>query len=134
MLIQSQTCFLFLAGHWPRALELLTLKEPMCPILEVQMPALLIARFRGNVDELTRAYDRAHRVIMDAGGAPGELRHHCAVGDDSLYLIGVWESEELLKARFASGRFQQILAEAGFPSTDTAEVTILHLHAVEPPL
>ncbi|MDQ0864727.1 hypothetical protein QF036_002308 [Arthrobacter globiformis] len=41
--------------------------------------ALLIARFRGDVEELTRAYDRAHKVIMEAGGPPGELRHHCAV-------------------------------------------------------
>ncbi|MBT2530980.1 hypothetical protein J7E83_02355 [Arthrobacter sp. ISL-48] len=98
------------------------------------MPALLIARFRGDVDELTRAYDRVHKVIMDAGGAPGELRHHCAVGDDSLYLVGVWESEELLAARFASEGFQRILAEAGFPSTEDAEITVLHLHAIEPPL
>ncbi len=30
------------------------------------MPALLIARFRGDVEQLTRAYDRAHRAIMDA--------------------------------------------------------------------
>ena len=33
------------------------------------MPALLIARFRGDVGQLTRAYDRAHRAVMDAGGA-----------------------------------------------------------------
>ncbi|MDQ0618511.1 hypothetical protein [Arthrobacter globiformis] len=98
------------------------------------MSALLIARFRGDVEELTRAYDRAHKVIMEAGGPPGELRHHCAVDDDSLYLIGVWEFEELLRARFASDHFQRILAQAGFPSTDHAEVTILHLHAIEPPL
>ena len=48
------------------------------------MRALLIAKFRGDVDALTRAYDRAHQAIMQAGGAPGELRHHCAVGEDSL--------------------------------------------------
>lgn len=98
------------------------------------MPALLIARFRGDVGQLTRAYDRAHKTIMDAGGAPGELRHHCAVGDDSLYLVGVWESEELLRTRFASAEFQRILSEAGFPSIEDAEITVLHLHAIEPPL
>lgn len=98
------------------------------------MPALLIARFYGDVDELTRAYDRAHKVIMETGGPPGELRHHCAVGEDSLYLIGVWESEEVLRTRFASDGFRKILAEAGFPSTDDAEITILRLHAIEPPL
>jgi len=53
------------------------------------MPALLIARFRGDVDELFRAYNRAHKVIMEAGGPPGELRHHCAVGEGSLYLVGM---------------------------------------------
>ena len=56
------------------------------------MRTLLIARFRGDVDELTRAYDRAHEAIMQAGGAPGELRHHCGLGDDSLFIVGVWES------------------------------------------
>jgi hypothetical protein len=41
---------------------------------------LLIARFSGDVAELTRAYDRAHAMIMAAGGTEqfGELRHHCA--------------------------------------------------------
>jgi hypothetical protein len=96
--------------------------------------AVLIVRFHGEVGELIRAYDRAHEVIMAAGGAPGELRHHCAVGEDSLYLIGVWESEELLRARFGSERFERILTDAGFPSPAAADVTILRLHAVEPPL
>ncbi len=58
------------------------------------MRAVLIARFRGGVEELTHAYDKAHQAIMEAGGAPGALRHHCAVGDDSLFLVGVWESED----------------------------------------
>lgn len=98
------------------------------------MRALLIARFRGDVEELTRAYDRAHRAIMEAGGAPGELRHHCAVGDDSLFLVGVWESEDLLRTRLASEGFQRILTEAGLPSTEDAEITVLRLHAAEPPL
>ncbi|WP_306906075.1 hypothetical protein [Arthrobacter pascens] len=79
------------------------------------------------------------KTIMEAGGAPGGLRHHCAVGDDSLYLVGVWESEELLRTRFASAEFpsaefQRILSEAGFPSIEDAEITVLQLHAIEPPL
>ena len=98
------------------------------------MPALLIARFRGDVDQLTRAYDRAHAAIMAAGGAPGELRHHCAVDDDSLYIIGVWESEEALRSRFAGDALQRTLADSGFPAMDEAELTILRLHAIEPPL
>ena len=98
------------------------------------MRAVLIARFRGDVEELTRAYDRAHQAIMQVGGAPGELRHHCAVGDDSLFLLGVWESEELLRSRFASEGFQRTLADAGFPPIEDAEITVLRLHAVEPPL
>lgn len=97
------------------------------------MPALLIARFRGDVEELTRAYDRAHRAIMDAGGPPGELRHHCAVGDNSLYIVGVWESEEAMRTRFDSEQMRDALARAGFPAMDQAEVTVLRLHA-EPPL
>ena len=98
------------------------------------MAVVLIARFPGDVDRLTRAYDEAHRIIMDRGGAPGELRHHCALDADALYLIGVWESEELLRVRWASPEFEATLTSVGFPSPKTAEVTILRLHAVEPPL
>ena len=98
------------------------------------MRVLLIARFRGDVEKLTRAYDRAHRAIMDAGGPPGELRHHCGVGEDSLYIVGVWASEEAMRTRFASHEMRDALALAGFPAMDQAEVTVLPLHAVEPPL
>ena len=99
-----------------------------------RMPTLLIARFHGDVEKLIPAYDRAHREIMDAGGPPGELRHHCAVGDDSLYIVGVWESEEAMRTRFASPQMLDALARAGFPAMDEAEMTVLRLHAVEPPL
>jgi hypothetical protein len=95
---------------------------------------VLIARFAGDVEELTRAYDQAHRMIMDRGGAPGELRHHCAVDGEALYLIGVWESEEGLRERFASKDFEDLLASVGFPSPKTAEIRILELHKTEPPL
>ena len=98
------------------------------------MPILLIARFRGDVNDLTEAYDRAHREIMDAGGPPGELRHHCAVGDDSLYIVGVWKSEKAMRTRFSSPEMRDALARAGFPAMDEAEMTVLDLHAVEPPL
>ncbi len=98
------------------------------------MAVVLVARFVGDVTQLTRAYDEAHRVIVERGGAPGELRHHCALSDDGLWLIGVWESEELLRTRFASAEFEELLASVGFPSPKTAEVTVLQLHAIEPPL
>lgn len=98
------------------------------------MPVLLIARFEGDVAELTRAYDKAHRMIMERGGPPGELRHHCAVGDDALYIVAVWESEEMLRTRFASAEFKEVLASVGFPSFDDSDVLTLQLHAIEPPL
>lgn len=100
----------------------------------MQNHVLLIARFRGDVEELTRAYDRAHQAIMDAGGPPGELRHHCAVSANSLYIVGLWESEEHLKTRFASGEMRGALEGAGFPAMNQAEQTILRVHAVEPPI
>src|SRR5688500_12359152 len=100
----------------------------------VQNQVLLIARFRGDVEELTRAYDRAHRLIMEAGGPPGELRHHCAVSADSLYIVGLWESEERLTTRFSGGEMQGALERSGFPAMNEAEQTILQVHAVEPPI
>ena len=100
------------------------------------MRAMLIARFDGDVDQLTVAYDRAHALIMSRGGAVpiGELRHHCAVGNDALYIIGVWESLDHVRTRWASNEFKDLLTSVGFPSPDTATVTILELHATEPPL
>jgi hypothetical protein len=95
---------------------------------------VLIARFAGDVEQLTRAYDEAHRIIGERGGAPGELRHHCALGEDALYLIGVWETEEKLRSRFASAEFEEILTSVGFPLPKTAELTVLQLHEISPPL
>jgi len=97
---------------------------------------MLIARFDGDVDELTKAYDRAHALIMSRGGAVpiGELRHHCAVSNDALYIIGVWESQDHIRTRWASNEFKDMLTSVGFPSPDMATVTILELHATEPPL
>jgi hypothetical protein len=103
---------------------------------EVAVAVMLIARFDGDVDQLRQAYDRAHALIMSRGGATrvGELRHHCAIGDDALYIIGVWESKERLRIRWTSEEFEDLLTSVGFPSPTTAEITILELHATEPPL
>jgi hypothetical protein len=98
-------------------------------------PVVLIARFDGDVDELRDAYDRAHDLIMSRGGAVqvGELRHHCATSDDSLYIIGVWASEQAVRNRWSSTEFTSLLESVGFPSTPT-EMTVLDLHAIEPRL
>ena len=99
------------------------------------MAAMLIAKFVGNVDELKSAYDRAHALIVERGGAVpfGELRHHCAVSDDVLYIIGVWESAERIHRRWASDEMRSLLEGVGFP-TEPTERTVLDLHAIEPPL
>ena len=100
------------------------------------MAAMLIARFDGDVEELKDAYDRAHALILSRGGATqfGELRHHCAVGDRALYIIGVWDSEEHIRSRWFSDGLEDALASGGFPSPKSAEITILQLHNIEPPL
>jgi hypothetical protein len=68
------------------------------------MAVMLIACFDGDVDQLRQAYDRAYALIMSREGATGagELRHHCAIGEGALYIIGVWESEEHVRTRSAS--------------------------------
>ena len=98
------------------------------------MAVMLVARFDGDVHRLTDAYDKAHRLTMESGGAPGELRHHCAVGDGALYIIGMWESEERMRARIESDALEKTLTSVGSPSFHTADITILQLHATEPPL
>ena len=99
------------------------------------MPIMLIARFDGELKQLTQAYDKAHALIMSRRGAvqSGELRHYCAVSENALYIIGVWESEEHMRTRWSSEEFRALLASVGFPPTP-AEMTILQLHAIEPPL
>ena len=101
-----------------------------------EVAAMLIARFGGDVERLKDAYDRTHAVILSRGGATsfGELRHFCAVGNDALYIIGVWESEERIRSRWSSDELEQTLVSGGFPSPKSAEMTILHLHNSEPPL
>jgi len=96
---------------------------------------VLIARFEGDVATLTASYDRAHDLIMRSGGAvpSGELRHHCAISDNSVYIIGIWASEDAVRSRWASAEFNDVLTSVGFPNTPT-EFTVLHLHAIEPPL
>jgi hypothetical protein len=100
------------------------------------MAAMLIARFDGDVEELTAAYDRGHSLIMSRGGAvpSGELRHHCATSEGSLYIIGVWVSEEHIRSRWSSDEFKETLTSVGFPAPEEAEMTILKLHNLEPPL
>jgi hypothetical protein len=100
------------------------------------MTVMLIARFDGDVPEMTEAYDRAHALIMSSGGAvpSGELRHHCATSENCLYIIGVWESEEHVRRRWSSDDFKSTLTSVGFPDPAQASMTILRLHATEPPL
>ena len=100
------------------------------------MPVMLIARFDGDVAQLAQAYDRGHALIMSRGGAVpfGELRHHCALGEGALYIIGVWESEEHIRQRWSDPAFAETLTSVGFPSPATAKIDILRLHATEPPL
>jgi hypothetical protein len=80
------------------------------------MAALLIARFDGEINELMQAYDRAHALVMSGGGATsfGELRHHCAVGNGALYIVGVWQSEEQIRSRWSSHEFEEVLVSVGF--------------------
>ena len=89
-----------------------------------------------HLPEITEAYDRAHALIMSRGGAvpSGELRHHCATTENSLYIIGVWESEEHVRRRWSSDEFKRRLTSVGFPDPAQASMTILRLHATEPPL
>jgi hypothetical protein len=39
-----------------------------------------------------------------------------------------------MRTRFSSPQMRDALARAGFPGMDDAEMTVLRLHALEPPL
>jgi len=72
---------------------------------------------------------------MSRGGAVpmGELRHHCATSHDALYIVGVWESEQAIRARWSNTEFQDLLRSVGLPPVPS-DMTVLELHAIEPPL
>lgn len=64
-------------------------------------------------------YDRANEILgidSDADAPDGLIQHVCGVIDDGVILFDVWESEEQLKAFFAS-RLGAALHEAGFPES-----------------
>lgn len=69
-----------------------------------------------------QAYDRAHALTLSRGGATafGELRHHCALSEDALFIIGVWESEEHARRRWSSPEFEATLRSVGFPAPQAA--------------
>jgi hypothetical protein len=46
----------------------------------------------------------------------------------------VWELQERVRTRWASEEFEEALTSVGFPSPKTADMTILELYAMEPPL
>ena len=49
-------------------------------------------------------------------------------------VTGPWVSEQHVRARWASQEFEDVLTSVGFPSPKSADITILELHATEPPL
>ena len=58
---------------------------------------------------------------------------HCATSEDAFYIIGVWESVDHIRRRWADDEFKKVLASVGFP-TEPTERMILDLHQIEPPL
>jgi len=65
---------------------------------------------------------------------PTDLRQSKArIAEDALYIIGVWESADHIRRRWADDEFKKVLASVGFP-TEPTERMILDLHQIEPPL
>jgi len=63
---------------------------------------------------------------MSHGGATsfGELRHHCAISDDALFIIGVWESEEHARSHWSSPQFEATLTSVGFPAPQAGRAAL----------
>jgi hypothetical protein len=55
--------------------------------------------------------------------ARGELRHQCAIGEGDLYIIGVWESEERVRTRWASEELEDV--PPLLPVAEAAEIPSL---------
>ena len=101
------------------------------------MAVLMIAKFKGSPSELKTAYDKSSKLLEEQTGSalpPGAVRHACALSDDALFVVDIWESEEVLRGTIESDQFEQMLTSQGFPSPRNAEIQILQVHATIPPL
>lgn len=95
------------------------------------MPVMMIAKFKGDPEQLTHAYDVADAELEKAMGTrmpPGALHHVSAPAADGLYIVDVWESEQALRGMLESPEFGATLSKAGFPPADQAEIQILPVH------
>src|SRR5256885_6114008 len=75
----------------------------------------------------TAQYDRANEIMGIAGpddAPPGLIAHICAVTDDGIVVVDVWESTRELDD-FAQNRLGGALADAGMPE-GTWNVTPVH--------
>jgi len=101
------------------------------------MAVLLIARFNGSPDQLKRAYDQASKMLEAQTGSampPGAIRHTCALADNALYIVDIWQSEQAVRSMLESEQFEQVLTAAGFPSPRQADIQVLQVHNTIPAL
>ena len=100
------------------------------------MSVLMIAKFPGDPEALKVACDKADDELEAKFGTrmpPGATHHVCATSDDGLFIVDVWESEEVLRGMLQSPEFGETVVAAGFPSPAEADIQILPIYAELPP-
>ena len=73
----------------------------------------------------TAQYDRTNEIMGIARGhdaPPGLIVHTCAVTDDGIVVVDVWDSVSSLD-EFAHNRLGAAFAEAGMPDGHAADLT-----------
>ena len=99
------------------------------------MSVLMIAKFAGDPETLRAAYDKADSALEAKLGTrmpPGATHHVCAISDDALFVVDVWESEETLRGMLQAPEFVDTVMAAGFPSPTDADIQIFPIHAELP--
>jgi hypothetical protein len=91
----------------------------------VQMSVLAFFRWKGDSEQLLRAYDTEleHPVAWEQ---PRRRAHVCAGTADGMAIVDVWEFEEDFRAMMDDSEFQRNLHESGTPEPDTLDVWNVH--------
>ena len=100
------------------------------------MAAILIAKFVGVMSTSSGPPTTVHTHSSWSAAARCRLANSDTTAPQAmsaLYIIGVWESAEHIRQRWASDEMRAVLEGTGFP-TEPTERRILDLHQMEPPL
>jgi hypothetical protein len=94
------------------------------------MSVLVLFRWEGDPDELLAAYYREMQYPVPRE-QPRRISHTCALADDGMVIVDVWQSREDFQTMMDDPEFQRNLQASGWP-TELQLVEVCEVHATIP--